>query len=385
MKFMHIGDLHIGKTLGNFNLIEDQKYIFNQILNIAEEHCIDGVFIAGDVYDSAVPSEAAIELLDYFLLELAKMEIAVFMVSGNHDSEGRLNYGSALFETNQIYISAIFDGRLHKKSIIDGDLEVDVYMLPFVKASLVKYYYPDEGIKTYEDAVRTIIKHTSIDKEKKNILIAHQFVAGKGGDPTLAGSEGIGTKNVGMIEKIGYDCFDDFDYVALGHIHSSQKVGREEIRYSGSPLKYSFSEVNNDKSVPIVTISSETGVDIEFVPLRPMRNMRHIKGKMTQLLSAENVMDNEDFIYVTLTDEEIIDNVMAIFQQTYPNTVQINYDNSHTKIIQKASISAVGENKSFTSLIAEFYQKIYGCDITEDEMAIMQEVAREAGLVNETN
>ena len=230
MKFLHLGDLHLGKTLCDFDLIEDQRYILNQILCIADNESIDGVFIAGDVYDKSVPSEAATRLLDDFLIQLAKKEIKVFMVSGNHDSDDRLNYGSTLFASNQIFISAVFDGTLHKQCFTDGDTEIDIYMLPFVKASQVRHYFPEENIENYDDAVRIIIKNTTINKENKNILVAHQFVAGKGEDPALAGSESIGTQSVGMVEKIGYDCFDDFDYVALGHIHSPQRVGRDEIR-----------------------------------------------------------------------------------------------------------------------------------------------------------
>lgn len=244
MKFLHLGDLHLGKTLGDFDLIEDQRYILNQILGIAEKESIDGVLIAGDVYDKSVPREAATKLLDEFLIKLAKKRIKVFMVSGNHDSDERLNYGSTLFASNQIFISAVFDGTLHKQSYADGDTEIDIYMLPFVKASQVRHYFPEEEIASYDDAVRIIIRNTPINKKNKNILLAHQFVAGKGDDPALAGSESIGTQSVGMVEKIGYDCFDDFDYVALGHIHSPQKVGREEIMYAGSPLKYSRSEAN---------------------------------------------------------------------------------------------------------------------------------------------
>ena len=193
MRFLHLGDLHLGKTLSGFDLIEDQRYILYQILRIAEKESIDGMLIAGDVYDKSIPSEAATKLLDYFLMKLAKKKIKVFMVSGNHDSDDRLNYGSTLFASNQIFISAVFDGTLHKQSFADGYTEIDIYMLPFVKASQVRHYFPDEDIESYEDAVRTIIRNTPIDKNNKNILVAHQFVSGKGEDPALAGSEGIGT------------------------------------------------------------------------------------------------------------------------------------------------------------------------------------------------
>lgn len=383
MKFLHLGDLHLGKTLNDFDLIGDQRYILDQILDIADKESVDGVFVAGDVYDKSVPSEASTRLLDYFLSKLADKGIKVFMVSGNHDSDDRLNYGSTLFASNQIFISAVFDGTLHKESFADGDTEIDIYMLPFVKASQVRHYFADEDIESYDDAVRTIIRNTSINKNNKNILVAHQFVSGKGEDPALAGSEGAGTQSVGMVEKIGFDCFDDFDYVALGHIHSPQRVGRDEIRYAGSPLKYSLSEANNEKSVPLITVPAEKGVKIELVPLKPMRDMRHIVGTLKELLDKKNIKAPEDFIYATLTDEDIINNAMGIFQQVYPNTVRIDYDNSHTREMEQVDISRIAENKSFPELIGDFYRLMYGCEITEEEMDVMRTAAREAGVINE--
>ncbi len=370
--------------MSDFDLIEDQRYILEQILGIADKESIDGVLIAGDVYDKSVPSEAATKLLDYFLSKLAHKGITVFMVSGNHDSDDRLNYGSTLFASNQIFISAVFDGTLHKQSFANEDTEIDIYMLPFVKASQVRHYFPDENIENYDDAVRTIIRNTPINKKAKNILVAHQFVAGKGVDPALAGSESVGTQSVGMVEKIGYDCFGDFDYVALGHIHSPQRVGRDEVRYSGSPLKYSLSEANNEKSVPLITVSAE-GVKIELVPLKPMRDMRHIKGTLKELLDKKNVKAPDDFIYATLTDEDIINDAMGVFQQVYPNTVRIDYDNSHTREIEQVDISRIAENKSFPELIGDFYRLMYGCEITEEEMDVMRTVAREAGVINEAD
>lgn len=385
MKLLHLGDLHLGKSLGDFDLIEDQKYILNQILELIDKESVDVVLIAGDVYDRAVPSEAATRLLDLLLNQLASRKVKTFMISGNHDSDERLNYGSALFERNDIYISAKYRGNLDKYVIGDGDAEVNIYLLPFVKASHVKHYFPKAEIQTYEDAVKVILENADIDSEKINILVAHQFVAGKGEDPALSGSEGAGTQSVGLVEKIGYDCFDDFDYVALGHIHSPQRIGRDEVRYSGSPLKYSLSEVNNEKSVPIITIDEKNHVNIELFPLKPMRDMRHIKGKMEDLLSKANVTSTEDFIYATLTDEDIINDAMGIFQQTYPNTVKIDYDNRRTKEIGQVDITNLAQNRSFAELIEDFYRLMYSCEISQEEMDLMKQVAREAGIIDETN
>lgn len=385
MKLLHLGDLHLGKSLGDFDLIEDQKYILDQILKLVDKESVDAVLIAGDVYDKSIPSEAATRLLDTFLSQLALRNVNAFMISGNHDSDDRLNYGSRLFVSNQIYISAKYEGHLDKYVINDGETEAHVYLLPFVKASQVKHYFPESEIATYEDAVRVIIDTADIDEEKCNVLVAHQFVAGKGEDPALGGSEGAGTQSVGLVEKIGYNCFDKFDYVALGHIHSPQKVGRDEVRYSGSPLKYSLSEVSNEKTVPIITISGKKNIRIDLFPLNPMRNMRHIKGKMEELLNKANVKAPEDFIYATLTDEEIINDAMGIFQQTYPNTVKIDYDNSHTREIEQIDISKIAQNKSFSELISDFYRLMYQCEISAEEMDVMRMVAREAGVINEAD
>lgn len=385
MKLLHLGDLHLGKSLGDFDLIEDQKYILEQILEIIDREAVEAVLIAGDVYDKAIPSEAATGLLDSLWNRLAAKKVKTFMISGNHDSDDRLNYGSTLFESNQIYISAIYDGHLDKYILDDGGAEVNVYLLPFVKASQVRHYFPESDIETYEDAIRVVLEHADIDEEKINVLVAHQFVAGRGEDPALGGSEGAGTQSVGLVEKIGYHCFRQFDYVALGHIHSPQRVGRDEVRYAGSPLKYSLSEANNEKSVPVISINGKKDIDIKLVPLKPMRNVRHIKGKLGELLNKENVKAPQDFIYATLTDEDIINDAMGIFQQTYPNTVKIDYDNSHTREIEQVDISKITQNKSFSELISDFYRLIYQCEISEEEMEVMRTVAGEAGVIDEAD
>ena len=385
MKLMHVGDLHLGRSLGDFDLTEDQEYMLDQLLEIADEQAADAVLIAGDIYDKAIPSEAATRMLDRFLRELAERQVSVYMVSGNHDSDERLNYGSSLFESNHIFISAKYDGRLHKQVLkADGD-EADIYLLPFVKASQVRHFFPDAKIESYDDAVRAILENADIDGSRNNVLVAHQFVMGRSEDPGLSGSESLGTQSVGTVEKIGYDCFDRFDYVALGHIHSPQQVGRREVRYSGSPLKYSLSEVNNEKSVPLITLGGKGRIEIELVPLSPMRNMRHLKGKIKDLLDSTRVTAPEDFIYATLTDEEIVSNAMGIFQQVYPNTVKIDYDNSHTRAIEQVDISRVAENRSFSELISDFYRQMYGCEISEEEMDVMRTVAREAGVLHEAD
>ncbi len=384
MKFIHLGDLHIGKSLGEYSLMDDQKYILDQILDIIRDKSVDAALLAGDIYDRALPSEAAVNLLDYFISKLADMGVEAYIISGNHDSEDRLNYGRRLFSSRGIHIVSKFGGKLETFEREDEYGKLNICLLPFVKASQVRFYYPDEEIKTYDDAVKAIIDHAELNYESRNILIAHQFVTGDG-DPVVSGSEGASVQNVGLVEKISCESLRNFDYVALGHIHSPQRVRHDNIRYSGSMLKYSLSEANSSKSAPVITVKEKGELDIELVPLRPMRDLRHIIGPMAQLLSAENITDPEDYMYVTLTDEEIINDAMSIIQQFYPHTVKIDYRNSHTQEIEDFDISDMADTKSFDELISDFYLKMYGTEISDDELEIMMSVAREAGVVHEAD
>ena len=385
MKFMHLGDLHLGKSLGEFSLIDDQKYILAQILDMAENESVNAMLIAGDVYDRSIPSEDAVRLFDDFICRLAAMKIKTFVVSGNHDSDERLHFGSSLFEASGLYISARYEGMLYRQELEDENGKINVYLLPFIKASQVRHFFPEEEIDTYDRAVRAVLAHADIDERARNVLVAHQFVAGKGEEPVMGGSERAAVLNVGGVEKVGTDCFGDFDYVALGHIHSPQRVGREEIRYAGSPLKYSLNEVRNSKSVPIVTLGEKGDVSIRLAALKPRRDIRHLKGKMEQLLDKKNVADPDDFIYATLTDEDPVNAAMGIFRQYYPNTVKIDYDNAHTRKMAQADFSRITEEKPFPELISDFYRMVYGCEIGGEEMAVMREVAGEAGVTDETD
>ncbi len=385
MKVLHLSDLHIGKSVNDFNLIEDQKYMLEQILGLIKSRDIDVVLIAGDVYDKTVPSEEAVRLLDYFLCSLSELDVETFMISGNHDSDERLHFGSALFEARKIHICAKYDGHLYTKQLSDGFGSLNIWLLPFVKASQVKHFYPDEEIRSYDDAVRTVLAHAEIDPSERNILAAHQFVVGKSGDPKTGGSESAAVLSVGAVEKTGADCFDDFDYVALGHIHSPQQIGKETVRYSGSLLKYSLSEADNEKSVPVVTFGKKGEVSVELVPLIPLRDMRHLKGKLKQLLDRQKIEAPEDYIYATLTDEDPIDDVMGIFRQYYPNTMKIDYDNAHTRAMEQTDLQAAVQERSYLELVSDFYRMMYGCEISEEELKIMKEAAKEAGVIDETD
>ena len=385
MKFIHLGDLHIGKNVNDFNMIDDQKYILNQILEVIDKNKVEAALLAGDIYDKPIPSEEAVSLLNSFINELVKRNVKVFIISGNHDSDERLNFGSSLFEKSNVFIFSKYEGELFKQTLKDEYGNINIYMMPFIKASQVKHCFEEEEIISYDSAIRVVLNHTDINKDERNILIAHQFVAGRSGNPECGGSESIATQTVGAVEIVGTDCFDDFDYVALGHIHSPQKLDRETIRYSGSLLKYSLSEVNKDKSVPIISLGEKGKIDIDLIELKPLRDIRHIKGRLEQLLATENIVSPEDFMWVTLTDEIIEPNAYNIFRAYYPNIMKLDYENSHTfELEQQMEVIPLSKNKSFEEIISDFYKLKYGFDIPEEELQIMLEVAREAGVGNET-
>ncbi|MCI7612407.1 MAG: exonuclease SbcCD subunit D [Selenomonadaceae bacterium] len=379
MKLLHLGDLHLGRSLGDFDLLGDQRYILDKIVEIAEKRQVDAVLIAGDVYDRPVPGEGAVRLLDYFLNRLAGLGVRVLMISGNHDSDERLNFGSSFFEARGIYIAAKYQGELYHRQI-DG---INFYLLPFVKASQVRHFFPEAEIESYDQAVKVILQQAGIDPGACNVLVAHQFVAGSGLMPELAGSESAAVQQVGLVEQIGADNFAPFAYTALGHIHRPQQAGRENVRYAGSPLKYSLGECSDAKSVPLIALDESGRASIELLPLKPRRDLRHLTGRLEQLLSRENVQDTDDYIYVTLTDEEPLDNAMGIIQGYYPHAVKLDYRNSRTLAMEKEDVFQAAELRSFDDLVGDFYRLVYGQDISEEEMAVMQEIGVKAGVRDE--
>lgn len=380
MKFVHLGDLHLGKSVNEFSLIKDQEYILEEILEIAEKTKADAILIAGDVYDRTVPSEEAVRLFDRFITKLSGLGKSVFVISGNHDSEERLNYGSRLFQANHIYITGRYEGKPAEVTLEDVYGKVHVWSVPYVKASHVAHYHEGETIRTYDEAVRSVIKRCSINPKERNVILTHQFVAGKQHDPELSGSESA-VLSIGTIEKVGADCFDDFDYVAMGHIHSPQKIGRESLRYAGSPLKYSLNqrEIQSEKSVPVVTLEEKGHVKVELYPLKPMREVRRLKGELKRLLA--HAVDTDDYIYATLTDETIQFDAMARLREVYPNLMKLDYDNSTTRAIRESDGAADTEGKSFKELVEDFYRLLDGRMPGEREWQLIEEAAKEAGII----
>ncbi len=380
MKFIHLGDLHLGKNVNDFSMIEDQRYILDQVVDIIEDRQIDAVLLAGDIYDRSIPSEEAVKLFDAFLTKLAVMGKSVFAVSGNHVSDERLHFGSSLFAAKNIYINGRYDGEIPCVTVEDQHGPLHIWLLPYIKASRVGHFFPDADTSTYDKAFRVAIDHAGVNTAERNLLVLHQFVTGKTNEPELAGSETM-VLNVGTIDKIGADCFDAFDYVAMGHIHGAQAVGRETCRYAGSMLKYSLDkkELSRAKTMPVISMGAKGDVEVELVELKPLREIRHIRGELKDLI--DNATDTEDYIYATLTDEETQFDAMARLQEVYPRVMKLVYDNRASRAFGAEGEGPDTEGKSFHELIGDFFQLYHGGQPSEKEWKIIEETAREAGVM----
>ena len=355
MKFLHISDLHIGKRIREFSMIEDQKHILKQILDTAVTEQADGILIAGDIYDKPVPSAESVQLFDWFLTGLADRRIKVFAVSGNHDSAERIAFGASLMRGRGVYMSPVYDGSVCRLSLEDAYGEVCIYLLPFIRPAVVRHALADlpdlKMPESYQDAVRLALDRMQPDTGKRNILVAHQFVTGAG----RCESEEI---SIGGLDQIDADTFDAFDYVALGHIHSPQFLKRETIRYCGTPLKYSFSEVSQQKSVTIVELKEKGCIMLRTVPLQPLHDMRRIRGTYLEVTARSFYQDTDtqDYLQVTLTDEEDVPDGLQKLRVIYPNLMQLTYDNSRTRKHQEITLSENAGQKSGLELFAEFYE-----------------------------
>ena len=356
MKFLHISDLHIGKRVNEFSMIEDQKYILKQILLIAENERADAVIIAGDIYDKPVPSAEAVQLFDHFLTELADQNKKVFMISGNHDSPERIAFGAQLMSGRGVYVSPVYDGTVSKIPLEDEYGELFVYLLPFIKPAVVRHALEKEPAgnlpESYQEAVEIAVKRMEVDEQKRNILIAHQFVTGA----KRAESEEV---IVGGLDNVDAEVFDAFDYVALGHIHRPQNICRKTVRYCGTPLKYSFSEEEQEKTVTVIAFKEKGQIDLDTVPLHPLHDMRTLKGTYDEIMLKSSYPDveREDYVKVILTDEEDIIDAMQRLRTKYPNLMQLEYDNSRTSQNQAIELIQDVEQKSELELFEEFYEK----------------------------
>lgn len=373
MKIIHLADLHIGKRVNEFSMIDDQKYILNQILEIIDKEKPDAVIIAGDVYDKQVPSIEAVELLDSFISDISKRKTTTFIISGNHDSAERLAFGSSLMAMGKIYISPVYNGKISKYTLKNDFGSANFYLLPFVKPSHVKRFFPDEKIESYTDAIKVVVDNLKLDTSKINILIAHQFVTGA----SRTESEEI---SVGGLDNVDASVFEDFDYVALGHIHRPQKIGTERIRYCGTPLKYSFSEVNDTKSVSIIEINSKEDFNLRTIPLIPKRDMRKIRGTYEELITKTNYenTNTDDYIHVTLTDEFNVVDAIQKLRVIYKNIMKLEYDNMRTRESRKINLDdMVIENKNPLEIFSEFYKLQNNQEMDDEQKEIIKKIMEE--------
>lgn len=371
MKFMHISDLHLGKRVNEFSMIEDQEYILTKIINIIDETGVQAVLIAGDVYDKAVPSAEAVELFDNFLVRLSKRGVPVFVISGNHDSAERIAFGGRLMDKSGIYMSPVYNGCIEPQVLTDEYGDIKIYMLPFIKPQNVKRFFLDSQITSYTDAVKTAVEAMETDPEKRNILITHQFVTGS--DRTE--SEDI---SVGGTDNVDAAVFSGFDYVALGHIHRAQKCGGNEyIRYSGTPLKYSFSEAGDKKTVTIVEMREKGNISLEFIPLIPKRDMHEIKGTYEELTLKsfwESTSYKEDYMHITLTDEEDIPDALTKLRVIYKNIMKLDYDNKRTRSMNSIGEAANVREKSPFEHFGEFYELQNGQPLSEEQAELIAQI-----------
>ena len=353
MKFLHLADLHLGKRVNGFSMLEDQAHILRQILAILDDEQPDGVLIAGDVYDKSVPSVEAVELLDGFLTELRARGVQVLLISGNHDSPERLAFGGRVMDSCGIHISPVYDGALAPVTLQDAFGPVHVWLLPFVKPAHVRRWFPDADISSYTDAVTEAVAHMDIDTAARNVLVTHQFVTGG----TRSGSEEL---SVGGTDNVDSGVFAPFDYVALGHLHGAQHIGRETIRYAGSPLKYSFSEARQHKSVTVVTLGEKGDVQVRTAALTPLRELREIRGSYDELTARsfyEHTTYRSDYLHLILTDEQDVFDAMSRLRTIYPYLMTLDYDNARTRAAGGMSVPAETERRTPLELFEALYQR----------------------------
>lgn len=365
MRFLHLSDLHIGKRVHNFSMLEDQKYILDQILGIADEENVTGVIIAGDVYDKPVPSAEAVSLFDEFLVQLAERELDVFVISGNHDSPERIAFGEKLMRHKKVYLSPVYNGKIEPICLNDEFGTVKVFLLPFIKPVHVRHFLEEE-VSDYTEALACAISLMDISQDERNVLVCHQFVTGAG----RSESEEI---SVGGLDNVDATVFEPFDYVALGHIHGPQNIGSERIRYCGTPLKYSFSEAEHKKSVTIVELGQKGDLSIRLRDLNPMRDLIKIKGLFDEVTdkSFYKDLDTESYVQITLLDEDDIPNAFGKLATIYPNLMLMRYENRRT--MDGADILSDGNeiNMAPDVLFSQFYETMNNQPMTKEQEAYM--------------
>ena len=367
MKFIHLSDLHLGKRVNEISMTDDQSYILAQIIDIIDAEQPDAVVIAGDVYDKSVPPAEAVTLFDGFLCRLAERSLPVLIISGNHDSPERLAFGGRLMEGAGIHLSPVYNGKVEPVTLSDSRGEVHFWLLPFVKPAHVKRYFPDAGIESYTDALRTAVENMSVDFTARNVLVTHQFVTGA----ATCESEEI---SVGGSDNVDADLFDGFDYVALGHLHGPQNIGSNRIRYCGTPLKYSFSEAGHHKSVTVVELGEKGSLHLQTIPLIPRHDLREMRGAFTSLTDKAQNAPSDDYLHIILTDEEDVPEAVGRLRVIYPNLMKLSYDNTRTRTNRVIDAAEDVKRKPPLELFAELYEKQNNQPMSEVQRAYVQEL-----------
>ena len=368
MKFIHTADLHLGKQMNDLSLLEDQAHILDQIVAIADAEQVDAVLIAGDVYQRSSPQAEAMALFDRFVSRLAEAGRKVFIISGNHDSALRISYFSQLVRGAGVHVSEAFEGQLQHVTLQDEAGDVVLWLMPYLRASQVRRYLPEEKVASLQDAVAAVIRQADIDPGKRNILLCHQFIMGC----EMAGSE---EQSVGGLDAISAAVFDAFDYVALGHIHRAQKAGRDTVRYAGSPLKYAFSEANHVKSVTLVDMPEKGCVHVNTIPLTPRRDVRLVEGMLEELLAAPY---SEDYVWVTIHDELPPPDAKVSLTVNFPNMLKFSVSNSRTKFDVDVQNLGSLENKTVAELFSDFYRLQNNDQMPgEKHMQVLEKVIKE--------
>ncbi len=351
MKILHLSDLHFGKRLNEFSLIEDQRYIWDEICQIVQDERPDAVVLAGDIYDKSVASSEAVALFDQCLQKLAALTPAVLMISGNHDSAERIAFGASLFAASHVYIAPVFHGTIEPITLQDDYGEVRFYLLPFVRPPKVREYFPEDEINDYSDAMRVILEHTPLDPTVRNVMVTHQTIVGA----ALFGTE---ERSIGGTDEISAELFAPFDYTALGHIHRAQAVESENIRYCGSPLKYSIAEVAYEKTVTIVELREKGDRKIREIPLHPLHDLREIRGTYAELTARKNYAGTktDDYLHITLTDETDIPDAISRLRVIYPNLIKLDYDNIRTRERKEVAEFDNAEAEDPLAVFAKLYE-----------------------------
>lgn len=374
MKFIHLSDLHLGIRVNEFSMTEDQRYILERITGIIDREKPDGIIIAGDIYDKTVPPAEAVAMFDDFISGIAKRNIQTFIISGNHDSAERVSFGSRIMDASGIHFSPVYNGNISPIVMEDEFGRVNVYMLPFLRPSAVRAFFPDEDTDSYSSAVETAVRHLEIDPSERNILVTHQFVTGA----LRSDSEEV---SVGGTDNVSADIFSEFDYTALGHIHRPQNIGSERIRYCGTPLKYSFSEAGHKKSVTIAELGAKGDLSVRTEELIPLREMVILKGSYEELMSKsfyEGTSYTEDYVHIFLTDESDVPDAVSKLRMVYRNLMKMDYDNSRTR--RQNIISGAAEVKEIdpVKLFGEFFETQNNIPLSAEQAAFAENIIKEA-------